>query len=65
MTERTKLGLGVLEASLLLGLLGDVLLLNESSLPTRFIIGHENSLLHRRTKFRIEPRAENASRPAG
>lgn len=41
-----------------------VLLLNESSLPTRFIIGHENSLLHKRTKFRIEPRAESAARPA-
>jgi hypothetical protein len=29
------------------------LLLNESSLPTRFIIGHENSPLHGRTKFRL------------
>lgn len=41
-----------------------VLLVNESSLPTRFIIGHENSLLHGRTKFRVEPRAESAAAPA-
>jgi hypothetical protein len=31
------------------------LLVGESLLPTRFIIGHENSLLHRRTRFRLEP----------
>ncbi|HEX5708734.1 MAG TPA: hypothetical protein VFX96_15655 [Pyrinomonadaceae bacterium] len=30
-----------------------LLLINESALPTRFIIGHENSLLHGRTKFRL------------
>lgn len=41
-----------------------VLLLNESSFETRFIIGHENSLLHKRTKFRIESGPENAARPA-
>jgi len=30
-----------------------VLLVNESDLPTRFIIGHENSLLHGKTEFRL------------
>lgn len=30
-----------------------LLLVNESALPTRFIIGHENSPLHGRTKFRL------------
>ncbi|MBA3240726.1 MAG: hypothetical protein H0T60_05815 [Acidobacteria bacterium] len=34
-----------------------VLLLNESMLPTRFIIGHENSFLHGQTKFRLDPLA--------
>jgi hypothetical protein len=34
-----------------------ILLLNESILPTRFIIGHENSFLHGKTKFRLDPRA--------
>ncbi len=31
------------------------LLVNESDAPTRFIIGHENSLLHKRTLFQLEP----------
>ena len=30
-----------------------VLLINESDLPTRFIIGHENSPLHKKTEFRL------------
>jgi hypothetical protein len=30
-----------------------VLLINESDLPTRFIIGHENSLLHKKTEFKL------------
>lgn len=30
------------------------LLLNESILPTRFVIGHENSLMHKQTKFRLD-----------
>jgi hypothetical protein len=30
-----------------------ILLINESDLPTRFIIGHENSLLHKKTEFRL------------
>lgn len=34
------------------------LLVNESDLPTHFIIGHENSPLHKRTKFDL-------TRPAG
>jgi hypothetical protein len=29
------------------------LLVNESDLPTRFIIGHENSPLHKKTEFRL------------
>ena len=29
------------------------LLINESDLPTRFIIGHENSLLHKKTEFSL------------
>lgn len=29
------------------------LLLNESDLPTRFIIGHENSPLHKKTEFKL------------
>lgn len=29
------------------------LLINESDLPTRFIIGHENSLLHKKTEFQL------------
>jgi hypothetical protein len=29
------------------------LLINESDLPTHFIIGHENSLLHKKTEFRL------------
>jgi hypothetical protein len=37
--------------------LGPVLLLNESTLPTRFVIGHENSFLHGKTKFRLDPLA--------
>lgn len=32
-----------------------VLLVSESTAATRFIIGHENSLLHRKTKFRLDP----------
>jgi len=36
------------------------LLINESDLPTRFIIGHENSLLHKKTEFRLSPRLERA-----
>ncbi|MCA1591518.1 MAG: DUF4352 domain-containing protein [Acidobacteria bacterium] len=31
------------------------LLINEADLPTRFVIGHENSLMHKRTMFRLEP----------
>ena len=31
-----------------------VLLINESDPPTRFIIGHENSPLHAKTKFRLD-----------
>ena len=34
-----------------------VLLVNEADLPTRLIIGHENSLLHKQTKFRLSPLA--------
>lgn len=30
-----------------------ILLINESDLPTRFIIGHENSLLHKKTEFKL------------
>jgi hypothetical protein len=30
-----------------------VLLINESDLPTRFIVGHENSLLHGKTEFKL------------
>jgi hypothetical protein len=30
-----------------------ILLINESDLPTRFIIGHENSLLHKKTEFSL------------
>src|SRR5438105_12484543 len=30
-----------------------VLLINESDLPPRFIIGHENSFLHKKTEFRL------------
>lgn len=30
-----------------------VLLINESDLPTRFIIGHENSPLHKKTESRL------------
>lgn len=30
-----------------------VLLINESDLPTHFIIGHENSLLHKKTEFKL------------
>lgn len=30
-----------------------VLLINESDLPTRFIIGHENSFLHKKTEFSL------------
>lgn len=30
-----------------------VLLINESDLPTRFIIGHENSPLHKKTEFKL------------
>jgi hypothetical protein len=33
---------------------GAALLVNESALPTRFTIGHENSLLHRKTRFSLE-----------
>jgi hypothetical protein len=29
------------------------LLVNESDLPTRFIIGHENSPLHKKTEFKL------------
>ncbi|HVF57523.1 MAG TPA: hypothetical protein VM934_15315 [Pyrinomonadaceae bacterium] len=32
-----------------------VLLMNESDLLTRLIIGHENCLLHKQTLFRLEP----------
>lgn len=39
------------------GARGLTLLLNESGLPTRFIIGHENSLLHHKTRFKLEPPA--------
>lgn len=30
-----------------------ILLINESDIPTRFIIGHENSFLHKKTEFRL------------
>lgn len=40
------------------------LLVNEELLPTRFIIGHENSFLHKQTKFELEPRAQQATQPA-
>jgi hypothetical protein len=39
------------------------LLINESDLPTRFIIGHENSLLHRQTTFMLTP-PESARQPS-
>jgi hypothetical protein len=38
------------------------LLINESMLPTRFIIGHENSFLHKQTKFRLDERADESAR---
>lgn len=41
------------------------LLINEELLPTCFIIGHENSFLHKQTKFEIEPRAQQASTSTG
>ncbi len=31
------------------------LLINEADLPTHFIIGHENSPLHKKTRFKLEP----------
>ena len=31
-----------------------IFLMNEELLPTYFIIGHENSLLHKQTKFRLD-----------
>ena len=34
-----------------------VLLLNEEMLATRFIVGHENSPMHKKTKFRLAPPA--------
>jgi len=33
--------------------LSPILLINESDLPTRFIIGHENSPLHKKTEFKL------------
>lgn len=39
-----------------------VLLINESLPPTRFIIGHENSFLHKKTKFALETGAEESAR---
>lgn len=58
--------LGLLGAGFVLALLGLVFdlpsnsrcparLVGESMLPTRFIIGHENSLFHRKPRFRPEP----------
>lgn len=41
------------------------LLINEGELMTRFIIGHENSPLHKKTQFRLEPDGEPAERIAG
>ncbi|HVF49756.1 MAG TPA: hypothetical protein VNA19_06705 [Pyrinomonadaceae bacterium] len=41
------------------------LLINDGELMTRFIIGHENSPLHRKTQFRLEPDGEQAARIAG
>ena len=35
---------------------GARLLINEGDLPTHFIIGHENSPLHKKTEFRLEAR---------
>jgi hypothetical protein len=31
-----------------------VLLMREGAIPTHFIIGHENSFWHRKTKFRMD-----------
>jgi hypothetical protein len=39
-----------------------ILLINESMLPTRFIIGHENSFLHKQTKFRLDAQAGESAR---
>ena len=36
------------------GAQGPTLLINEADLPTRFIIGHENSPLHKRVRFRLD-----------
>lgn len=36
---------------------GAMLVLNEADAPTRLITGHENSLLHKQTKFRLSPSA--------
>lgn len=37
------------------------LLINEEMLPTRFIVGHENSFWHGRTKFRLDAEAANST----
>ena len=39
------------------GVRDPTLLVSESDLPTRFIIGHENSPLHKRTRFRLDASA--------
>ena len=39
------------------GVRDPTLLVSEGGLPTRLIIGHENSLLHRRTRFRLDAAA--------
>ncbi|MBA2338904.1 MAG: DUF4352 domain-containing protein [Pyrinomonadaceae bacterium] len=38
------------------------LLINEGELVTHFIIGHENSFLHKKTEFRLEPQTERTAR---
>ena len=38
--------------------LNPTLLINEGNLVTRFVIGHENSLLHKKTLFRLDEASE-------
>ena len=40
------------------GVRAPTLLINESDLPTRLIIGHENSPLHKRTRFKLDAPAQ-------
>jgi hypothetical protein len=37
------------------------LLINEEMLPTRFIVGHENSFWHSQTKFRLDAQSVNST----